>query len=198
MKNQANISILAIFAIAVTVGAQAASSKPGTASASVVSQGRAAKPVQHPLLRRAVGKWRVDFEFGLPGQTMKSRGEAVGVSVLNGRFVRISIAAEMMGRKMLHEVTLGHGGFKKHFDFTWLSDQSSATVRATGAVKEKDGVQTLTFRGEMHDAMAGKRPVCHVFVFDPKGTITFTTYDTLPSGKELRVMLMTMIADPRK
>ena len=94
----------------------------------------------------------------------------------------------MMGRTMHHEVTLGFDGHAGQFDFTWLSDQGDATVRATGKPEKADGGQRVTYRGRMNDAMAGDRPVRHEFLFRDDGGVVFTTWDTLPDGKELRVM----------
>ena len=70
------------------------------------------------LLAGAVGKWDLDFEIFMPGMSIKGRGHAVGKSILKGRFVRVTIDMKLRGRQMLHEVTLGHDAFLKHFDFT--------------------------------------------------------------------------------
>ena len=151
----------------------------------------------HKLLQRAVGSFTAAFQvFHMPGKPTESKGTASGVSLFGGRHVRLQIQMPMMGRKMNHEVTLGYDTHKKTFDFTWLSDQSTGTTRATGTLKQVGKNRVVTFKGMMDDAMAGKRAVRHTFAFQADGTVEFTTFDTLPSGKELKIMVMTLT--PRK
>ena len=67
-----------------------------------------------------------------------------------------------------------------------IADTSTAILTAAGRMDNSGEV--LTFKGEMDDAMAGKRPVKYTLHLEGGVRRRVEAYDTLPDGKEFKVL----------
>jgi hypothetical protein len=147
----------------------------------------AAAGENHKLLAKLAGKWTLATKvWGMPGQPpMESKGQAESRLVLGGRFLVEETDGKLAGMPSKTMSLLGYDNFKKVYNYVLISDLATATYPSSGSLDASGKVLTLT--GEMDDVV-GKRRVRHVVRIESEDQRVLESYDTLPDGKEFKVL----------
>jgi len=142
----------------------------------------------HKLLTKLAGSWTTSTRIWMdPTQPpSESSGKCSGKLTFGGRFVLGECEGTMMGQPTRSLMILGHDNFKKVFEMAVIVDNSTSLLTSTGTLDESGKV--LTLRGTMEDPFAGKRAVRNVIRIESDDKHVFEAYDTLPDGKEFKVI----------
>lgn len=85
---------------------------------------------------------------------MTSKGSATIEPLFEGRFIRETFEAEMMGQAFKGESTTGFDNNKKQFVTSFIDSMSTGITQMKGSISQ-DG-KTLTFIGDMDEPMSGE------------------------------------------
>lgn len=138
---------------------------------------------EHKALERLVGNWEVDsvFHMGPPGtEPMKSKGKAVGKSILGGHFVDQEYESEMMGQPFKGRLTVGFDTVAKEYVSCWVDSMSPYMYVSRG--KEKEG--KIVYEGREPSHMTGEMvSYQHVVTWKSDDEYTFEMIGAGPDGK---------------
>lgn len=141
---------------------------------------------QHKLLEKMAGKWttRTKQWMDPSAPPSESSGSSEGRMMFCGRFLVANIIGQCMGQKTETMTVMGYDVFKRKYESIALGSMGTGVYTAAGDM-DADG-KTLTFRGEMDDAM-GKRPVRYVIRIESEDRHVLEVFDSM-MGKEVQVV----------
>jgi hypothetical protein len=145
----------------------------------------------HELLKKFVGDWNVDMRMWAKPESepMTTTGTMKNELILDGRFVKCTFEAMMMGMKFAGLEIVGYDLFKNMYVTFWIDSMSTGFLFTSGKLDASGKV--LTDTGEYPDAMTeGKtmQKVKNVTTFIEDGKIKFEMFMVSPDGKEVKSM----------
>lgn len=145
----------------------------------------------HKIFEKWPGKWKLTMKAWMdPSKPpMVSEHAMESKHILGGRFVMVNISGKMMGMQNDMIEMFGYDCYKKQYDMVLFSSCGTAVYHYTGQYDA--ATKTLDLRGTMDDNI-GKRPVRTTFKIVSDDEHEYETFDTLPNGKEFRVMAGTV------
>ncbi len=167
-------------------GMRGAPSWPQDQDAMEAMMKAAAVTEHHKKLWTQVGNWTTESSLFMGPKVIKATGKATVEKVLGGRFIRFHDEGTMMGQPVEGIVYVGYDNLNSKY--ISLSMSTMATNWSTAAGVEEDGA--INYKGTMYDAMTPKkgRPYRAVVTHEDADHMILDLYDTLPDGKEFKVM----------
>ncbi len=145
----------------------------------------------HEFLKAMAGEFTV--KSTLMNSPNPTKGTATARLLHDGRYLELNTRTTIHEMPMHLTMILGHNNFKKTYQFMLIGNTTTAIESASGTIDEDE--KTLSVKGIMEDAMAGKREVEHRFTLTDEG-FDFATFDTLPDGKQLKILEMSCSRTP--
>jgi len=145
--------------------------------------------VEHELMARSVGEWKVTVTFwpapGAPPSV--SEGAASVKTIMGGRYLFEEFHGATPDGPFEGLGVTGFDNIKKRFVSIWVDSMSTGIMRAEGTASE-DG-KVLSFTGESPDPVAGayKQQRSTTTIIDDN-THRFEIFEKAPDGAEYRNM----------
>lgn len=149
----------------------------------------AAPDARHQELTGLAGEWQVEMTlWHNPAEPpLQVDGSAVLSAVLDGRFLRSELDAEIQGNPFHGIGHLGFDRLKDTYVADWMDTTSTSLIHLTGNLDAKG--RTIVLRGELTD------PVTHLpltarvewYIYDP-AKFTVTWFIEYRDGRELKAL----------
>ncbi|WP_346318789.1 DUF1579 domain-containing protein [Chitinophaga sp. YIM B06452] len=140
------------------------------------------------MIAMADGNWKTDMTFWMaPGAPpMTTTGTCTNKMVMGGRYQESRFTSSMDGQPFEGVGMLGYDNVRKVFVSTWLDNMGTGIMYLEG--KWDDATRSITFTGNMTDAVAGKAmPVREVFKWVDDNNQVMEMYQ-MSNGTEYKSM----------
>lgn len=147
----------------------------------------------HKYLEQLVGKWDIVMRAWMePGKPpMESKGTCDAKWMLEGRFVSVEMASQIMGMPYKSMNLIGFDNYKKRYVFSYVDNMSTGIYTAEGKLDLSK--QVLTSFGKMDDVALDEhdKTVKYVMRIVSKDKYIFEIYDEVGSANEFKAMEIT-------
>ena len=184
-------SLLLFVSFAVVPGALAGDPADPHAAAYEAMVKLATPGKHHEILSQSVGTWKTHMKSYMDPSAppVEYDGKVVVESVLDGRFVRQTYHAMMMGNKFTGIGLAGYDNAKNEYVSTWIDNFGTSITQGKGTYDATK--KTLTTKGMMFDPSMGKDvPYKSVQTFIGKNTMSLNMYMVV-DGKQVLLFEMT-------
>lgn len=144
---------------------------------------------QHKMLASQNGKWEGKVTMWMtPGAPpTKSKGTVVNRMILGGRYQEGTFTGTFNGMPFEGKSIVGYDNAKKVFISSWIDNMGTGIMTVEGPWDA--ATKSITFTGEMHDPMTGKKcKLREIMTFVDDKTQKMEMYNTMPGTPEYKSM----------